>query len=266
MSIDNSLPSPPPSPTTTPITQLKPQSHKQKRLSKHLKQNADTSITLEGRTLTIIPKSIPKHIPPPTQIPDMPPTHLLIASIGNPAPYLNTLHSAGHTILHALASSLSQNPSLSQPPLQKSSREWAYGQLSPGPQYVLWQSPVNMNISGVALATAWRTFISQPQSQDNKAGLVVLHDELEAPLGQLKIRSGKNSPRGHNGLKSIRDKMPGVAYTRIGIGIGRPVSRDPEAVAAYVLGKMGRSERMAIEGCVGQVEEEIRRIAAAGGE
>jgi len=190
-----------------------------------------------------------------------PPARLLIASIGNPAPYLSTLHSAGHTVLHALSSALSV-------PLQKSDRQWANGLLaqSEDPAWMLWASPVNMNISGSAVASAWKTFLSQSRARDGEgqglgdARLVVLHDELEAPLGTVKVRDGSMSAKGHNGLKSIREKMPGVQYTRIGIGIGRPEARDPGTVAGYVLRKMTKEERGKIEGAVGGVLAELRRL------
>jgi PTH1 family peptidyl-tRNA hydrolase len=117
-----------------------------------------------------------------------------------------------------------------------------------------------MNISGVALASAWKTFVAQNQSHDGAVGLVVLHDELELPLGQVRVKSGNLSAKGHNGLKSIKEKMPNVEYTRIGIGIGRPLSREKDAVAAYVLGKMSAGQRAAVMGSAGRVEAEIRKL------
>jgi PTH1 family peptidyl-tRNA hydrolase len=54
------------------------------------------------------------------------PIRLLVCSIGNPGPYLNTLHSAGHTVLTSLAASLAH------PAFQKS-RAYGNGLLSPGP-------------------------------------------------------------------------------------------------------------------------------------
>lgn len=94
--------------------------------------------------------------------------------------------------------------------------------------------------------------------------LVVVHDELQLGLGQVKVKSGKNSPAGHNGLKSIRDLLGGADYTRIGVGIGRPESREPDVVAAYVLRKMSSVEKTAVENSVGRVEMELRRMLESG--
>lgn len=179
------------------------------------------------------------------------PVRLLVCSIGNPAPYINTLHSAGHTVLTSLAASLSH------PPFQKS-RAYGNGLLSVGPTYTLWQSSSLMNVSGVGVAAAWRQFVKDGGPE---ARLIVVHDELELGLGEVRVKSGSLSPRGHNGLKSIKEVLRGADYTRIGVGIGRPLSRDPDAVAAFVLKKMSPVERARIEGCVGRVEEELRRMA-----
>ncbi|TGO30441.1 hypothetical protein BPAE_0005g00350 [Botrytis paeoniae] len=197
----------------------------------------------------------PHHLTPPTfNLPPTmsTPTRLLICSIGNPAPYTNTLHSAGHTILSLLA------PSLSNPPFQKS-RSYGNGLLSPGSTYTLWKSSSLMNVSGVGVTSAWTSF--QRESSSAECKLVVIHDELELPAGRINVKPGSNSPKGHNGLKSIRDTLRGQPYTRIGIGIGRPESRDAGVVANYVLRKMSAEEKRKIEGCVGKVLEELARLS-----
>ncbi|ESZ92315.1 hypothetical protein SBOR_7306 [Sclerotinia borealis F-4128] len=195
-------------------------------------------------------------VPPLSLPPTM--TRLLICSIGNPAPYTNTLHSAGHTILTLLGSTLSLSPF-------SKSRSHGNGLLSPGTPYTLWKSSSSMNISGSGVHAAWTTFLressssSSPSSTDCK--LVVIHDELELAPGRINVKPGSNSPKGHNGLKSIRDALRGQAYTRIGIGIGRPESRDAGVVAGYVLRKMSAEEKRKIEGCVGNVVEELGRLS-----
>ena len=130
--------------------------------------------------------------------------------------------------------------------------------MSAGEEFTLWQSSSQMNISGVGVAAAWRQFVKDSRGEEAK--LVVVHDELELALGQVKVKSGSASPKGHNGLKSIKEALRGMEYTRIGVGIGRPESRDPDVVAGYVLRKMSGPEKAKIEGCVGKVEVELRRL------
>jgi PTH1 family peptidyl-tRNA hydrolase len=188
---------------------------------------------------------------------EMAQTRLLVCSIGNPGPYLNTLHSAGHTVLNILASSLSY------PSFQKS-KAYGNGSISEGNDFTLWQSSSLMNISGKGVAKAWQQFQKEGAGDGRRCGLVVVHDELQLALGQVKVKDGKASPAGHNGLKSIRGMLGGASYTRIGVGIGRPESREPDVVAAYVLRKMTIAEKTAIENSVGRVEMELRRMMQSG--
>ena len=181
--------------------------------------------------------------------PEMASIRILVCSVGNPGPYANTFHSAGHIVLSAVANSLSY-PSFSK------SRPHGNGLISAGSEFTLWQSTSYMNVSGTGVAAAWRVF----EREAGEAKLVVVHDELELPLGQVKVRPGSNSAKGHNGLKSINGLIRGE-YTRVGVGIGRPASREPDVVAAYVLKKMNGMEKSKIEGCAGKVVDELRRIA-----
>jgi PTH1 family peptidyl-tRNA hydrolase len=113
-----------------------------------------------------------------------------------------------------------------------------------------------MNVSGAGVSAAWKKF----QRENNGEGLlVVVHDELELATGEVKVRDGAASPKGHNGLKDIKRCVQGK-WIRIGVGIGRPESREPGVVAGYVLRKMSGQERVKIEGAVGRVEGELRRL------
>lgn len=159
-------------------------------------------------------------IPRPLVHPEMS-ARLFIASVGNPAPYYNTLHSAGHHLVDTLQRI--------------------------GCPHTLYKSSSLMNVSGANVIRAYRSFLSTlPADERNLARLVVLHDELELPLGQLKLRES-GSLKGHNGLKSIKATLGGKEFARLGIGIGRPESREKGAVSDYVLRKMTGVERGKIE-------------------
>lgn len=201
---------------------------------------------------------------------------LLVASIGNPAPaYTNTLHSAGHTILNRIRLIRPFTPftkdknlggGLVSVPITASTfsfipfvgggkKQW---ELHPDEDHwTLWQSPSLMNVSGKSVGTAWRAW----EKSWGKGGvLVVIHDELEKELGKVSFRRG-GSARGHNGLKSVQAALPNTPWVRIGIGIGRPISREPDAVARYVLKKMSPNELATIEDSVGEVIELLRDVA-----
>ncbi|MCJ1448303.1 MAG: hypothetical protein MMC23_008818 [Stictis urceolatum] len=159
------------------------------------------------------------------------PARLLVASLGNPAPYANTLHSAGHTLIESL------RILLAYPPFARDALI-SPGLVSRGEPYTLFQCPSYMNTSGPAIAKAYKAFLrGLSVDERDSAGLVVLHDELESPLGKIKTKAG-GSAKGHNGLKSCMSALGGMTFTRIGIGIGRPDSRDSRDVSDFVLRKM----------------------------
>ena len=90
-----------------------------------------------------------------------------------------------------------------------------------------------MNRSGVAVAALLQ------QYGVTAADLVVIYDDLDLPLGRIRIRT-KGSAGGHRGVSSIIEHLGGVPFNRIRIGIGRP----PEGTVAidYVLAPFGAAE------------------------
>lgn len=200
------------------------------------------------------------------------PVRLLVASLGNPQPYHSTRHSAAHILLKAFASHF-------RFPLLAKSKQYGGGNVSFGadvgkPEYTLWQSGSQMNVSGPGLLKAWKEFSSQHRNADVATGLVVLHDELETTPGQLKSRRGDGSAKGHNGIKSVQGSLKGAnelqglgdRFVKIGIGIGRPVSREKDDVSAFVLGQVTAKERQGIEAKVGELDmilkQEMERVGS----
>lgn len=135
----------------------------------------------------------------------MPPKsfRLLLISIGNPGPsYAHTYHSAAHTLVAALATHLSFPPF-------SSSRAHGNGLVSVDRdiladgemvEWTLWQSTSYMNTSGPGVANAlkeWRrgSAAAAGGTQENRGKWVVLHDELDRPLGKVGKRVGQGSAR-----------------------------------------------------------------------
>ena len=181
---------------------------------------------------------------------------LLVASLGNPPPaYANTFHSAGHTLLESV------RYSFRYPDWQRH-KPYFNGFTSRGADYTLWQSPSLMNVSGKAVSAAWKAFLaSQPSSEArSRALLVILHDELESPLGRIRVKTG-GSARGHNGVKSCVASLGGMEFTRVGVGIGRPESRESGDVAKYVMRKMKPQELQAVADGAGEVMQVMADLA-----
>lgn len=52
--------------------------------------------------------------------------------------------------------------------------------------------------------------------------------------------------RGHHGVESVIEALRGNDFKRLQLGIGRPSSRDPDAVAKYVLSNFRNAEKEAL--------------------
>lgn len=95
-----------------------------------------------------------------------------------------------------------------------------------------------MNASGKSIGSLVR-FYKLPLSH-----LMVIYDDLDLPVGALRMRPGGSSG-GHRGMKSIIQHVGGQDFPRLRIGIGRPPGNmDP---AAYVLQKFSRDQLTDIE-------------------
>ena len=85
-----------------------------------------------------------------------------------------------------------------------------------------------MNESGRSVAPALRFYKLPPER------LLVVHDELDLPLGDIRAKSG-GGLAGHNGLRSVVQSIGTQDFLRVRIGIGRPERGDPRPVADWVL-------------------------------
>ena len=103
-------------------------------------------------------------------------------------------------------------------------------------QFVCVKPLTFMNVSGRAVRAAMDFYKLTVQD------VVVIHDELDLPLGRMRAKRGGGSA-GHNGLKSLTQELGGPDFVRLRLGIGRPEpGRD---VAGYVLEPF-RAEEMAV--------------------
>jgi PTH1 family peptidyl-tRNA hydrolase len=93
-----------------------------------------------------------------------------------------------------------------------------------------------MNDSGRAVAPLVRRF-----GIDDPARLVVVHDELDLPLGVVRVKAG-GGLAGHNGLRSIQAHLHTDSFTRIRIGIGKPPG-GKERGADHVLRAPGKKTK-----------------------
>lgn len=137
----------------------------------------------------------------------------LVVGLGNPGPqYAWTRHNLGFMVAAALAE-------LWGIPLTRSTLDATWGQGRVGGQTVVLAQPATyMNLSGRAVTRLLAYFKFSP------ATLVVAHDDLDVPLGRLKIAE-RGGPGGHKGVLSIINALDTEEFLRVKLGIGRPPPR-----------------------------------------
>lgn len=156
----------------------------------------------------------------------------VVAGLGNPGPaYAGTRHNIGYLVVDELADRM--RASLRA---HKSGRALvAEGRLGtpPGVRTVLMRGRGYMNESGGPVSTVVGYYHCPPGQ------LVVIHDELDIPYGDLRVKLG-GGDNGHNGLRSIRQSLGTGDFCRVRFGIGRPPGRqDP---ADFVLSRFSSTE------------------------
>jgi PTH1 family peptidyl-tRNA hydrolase len=112
-----------------------------------------------------------------------------------------------------------------------------------------------MNCSGLAVQRA-AAFWKIPPEQ-----AVVVHDELDVPLGRLKLSVGGGSG-GHNGLQSIIQEWGSPDFSRVRLGIGRPPAQWD--AADYVLADFAEEERRLLPDLISEAADATETIVKSG--
>lgn len=163
----------------------------------------------------------------------------LVVGLGNPGPqYAATRHNVGFWVIDALARRAGERLSRHKRAVALTSQVRIGGPGPAGAPAVLVEPQSFMNDSGGPVK-ALMSFYDVDVSH-----LVVAHDELDLPLGRLRVKQG-GGDNGHNGLRSIRAALGSGDFLRVRLGIGRPPGRqDP---AAFVLKSFSTGERSEAE-------------------
>lgn len=151
----------------------------------------------------------------------------LIVGLGNPgSQYLWTRHNAGFMVLDAL----SRKAGI---PVGRKTFSALVGEGNYlGERLLLLKPQTFMNLSGRSVNPALH--FHRLSLRD----IIVIHDDLDIPFGRVKLKEG-GGHAGHNGLRSLMQELGGGQFTRIRLGIGRPLHGD---LADYVLAPFNREE------------------------
>lgn len=159
----------------------------------------------------------------------------IIAGLGNPGiEYQNTPHSIGFEVVDAVARAAGVAWRESK------SDKGALAEVAiAGIKAKLVKPLTFMNLSGDCVAPVLRYCNATVDD------LIVVSDDIDLPVGRLRIRKG-GSAGGHNGLKSIIERVGSPNFIRLRLGVGRD-RNDRSKVVSHVLGKFDPESRKTMD-------------------
>ena len=159
----------------------------------------------------------------------------MIAGLGNPGEeYAQTRHNAGFKAIDELARQANVTYWKNQAGAEVASIKVNDAEGEGGKREVILVKPQSyMNTSGGPISKLCAQYKVSVEE------LLVIHDELDIPAGDVRIKVG-GGHAGHNGLRSIIDKMGSRDFSRVRVGIGNPPGRMP--VADFVLKQLRSRE------------------------
>ena len=177
----------------------------------------------------------------------------LIVGLGNPGKeYEKTRHNVGFAVLDKLLSVLEFDDWVDN---KKFRAEVAEGKIN-AEKILLLKPQTFMNNSGQAVASAAKFYKIKP------ANVWVIHDDLDIPLGKMKIQRDR-SAAGHNGVQSIIDSLGTQNFVRFRIGIA-PIKTSKKSGANFVLSKFSLAETAILKKTISSAAEAIK-FALEGG-
>jgi len=178
----------------------------------------------------------------------------LIVGLGNPGPrYAHNRHNLGFMCLNDFARSHGIRFDKKQGKARTGTGEVA------GKKVVLARPQTYMNLSGQAVS---RLVMKYHISPDN---LLVIHDDLDLPLGRIRLRRGSSSG-GHKGIESIIAELGSPDFLRIRVGVGRPTAgvKTEADIIDYVLSDFSADEMKTVSRVIPVVSEAVLCLLTEG--
>ena len=152
----------------------------------------------------------------------------LVIGLGNPGEkYANTRHNLGFQVVGELARRY---------PVEKQTAKYdaVIGHIRMAGEKALLVKPLTfMNLSGNAVFPIMRYY------KITNKDLIVIYDDMDLPVGQIRIRE-TGGAGGHKGMLSIISRLGGQDFPRLRIGIDRP----PDDTIDWVLGRIRPEEQL----------------------
>ena len=151
----------------------------------------------------------------------------LFVGLGNPGRrYRVTLHNAGHLVCNRYAERNHLDAEV-----RKFQGRFRRGRVGSADVGVL-EPETYMNLSGDSVAEAVRYLPVKPEE------IVLVFDDMDLPLGKLRLRKA-GGHGGHNGVRSVIERLGTQNFARIRVGVGRP----SRGRGGHLLSRVRREER-----------------------
>jgi len=175
----------------------------------------------------------------------------LIVGLGNPGiEYQFTPHNLGFLTIDRIAQSLGVDVR------NRQCRALTARAIIADQPVLLAKPETYMNLSGVSVQGLLREYDAKPESD-----LIVIQDELDFPLGTLRIHTRRSSA-GHNGIESIIGALNTQDFLRIRIGVAP--ERKVGDGAEYLLAPMKKKDLEVVDGMLDIAAEAVAVILKDG--
>ncbi len=178
---------------------------------------------------------------------------ILIAGLGNPGSrYEATRHNVGFRVVDRWV-----NRHASPAWREKFEGEYCAINCTNGERAIVLKPKTFMNRSGFSVRAALSFFKLNP------ADLLVVHDELDLPFGDCRLKKG-GGDAGHNGVGSITEQLGTDGFGRLRFGIGRPPAEFTGSVADFVLEGFPLADRSRLEELIEDSTKVLDRVVESG--
>jgi len=177
----------------------------------------------------------------------------LIVGLGNPGiEYQFTYHNLGFLAVDRIAEDCGVQVNNRRGQALTATASFA------GKKVVLAKPETYMNLSGLAVRA-----LAEELEIDAKRDMIVLHDELDFPLGTIRLRM-RGSSAGNNGIESIIGALGSEEFIRVRMGISP--EHKPADGKKYVLTQFKKAQYELIDEMLGRTVEAVKVILTDGPE
>ena len=174
---------------------------------------------------------------------------ILIVGLGNPGPkYKFTRHNLGFMAIDNLQLTIDKFSDWKN--IKKLQAEISKGEINDQKVFLV-KPQTFMNNSGKAVKVLTKTYPLNPKN------LIVIHDDIDLPLGKIRISRGRGAA-GHKGVESIIKELGTKNFIRFRIGVKpKTYNLEPKILDRFVLKKFNKEEEKIVKELVKKTAEVI---------